>query len=332
MPAATMRELLESGVHFGHQTKRWNPKMRPFIYGARNGIYIIDLQKTVRLFREAYNVIVQTVARGGDVLFVATKEQAKDVMCEEAKRAGMPYVVNRWLGGTLTNFRTIQSSVARLKAQEKLVADEQARAGLTKKELSGIDKEIEKLVFNFEGIRNMEKLPGVVFVIDTIKESIAVHEANRLGIPVVAVVDTNCDPGPIDYLVPGNDDSIRAIKLYASSVAEACIEGARQRDEQISARDRAGAGEKVVAAAAEAAAATKPAPAFPGEGPEVIVKRPRGYFARGVPGEEEDEEFKAGRRRVGTAAPVADAGGAAAGDAGAGDAAATTNGDGKTAE
>jgi small subunit ribosomal protein S2 len=304
-----MRQLLESGVHFGHQTKRWNPKMRPFIYGARNGIYIIDLQKTVRLFREAYDAIVHAVGRGGEVLFVATKEQAKDVMCEEAKRVGMPYVVNRWLGGTLTNFKTIQSSVARLKMLEKLVGDEQLRAGHTKKELSGIDKEIEKLLFNFEGIRNMEKLPGVVFVIDTIKESIAVHEANRLGIPVVAVVDTNCDPGPIDYLVPGNDDSIRAIKLYASSVAEACLEGARQRDEHITARDRAGAGEKVVAAAAEATqAAAKPAPAFPGAGPEVIVKRPRGYFARGAAGEEDDEEFKAGRKRpeVAAVAPAAD--------------------------
>jgi small subunit ribosomal protein S2 len=222
--AITMKQLLEAGVHFGHQTKRWNPKMKPYIFGARNGIYIIDLQKTVSLARHAFRFVSDAVARGGAVLFVGTKKQAQDAIREEAQRAGMFYVTNRWLGGTLTNFKTVKQGIERLKAIEKMSQDGTYER-LPKKEIASLEREREKLEKNLGGVKEMSRLPAALFIIDTKKEHIAVHEANRLGIPVVAVVDTNCDPEGIDYVIPGNDDAIRSIRLFTGKVAEACIEG-----------------------------------------------------------------------------------------------------------
>ncbi|TDI47810.1 MAG: 30S ribosomal protein S2 [Acidobacteria bacterium] len=218
-----MKELLQAGVHFGHQTRRWNPKMKQFIFGARNGIYIIDLQKTSRRLSEALNFISRVASRGGSVLFVGTKRQAQEVVVEEARRSNQHYIDQRWLGGTLTNFATIRRSINRLKTLEEMSEDESAK--LTKKERSKIDKELGRLNKTLGGIKNMERLPQAVFVVDPQKEKIAVAEANKLGIPVVAVVDTNCDPDPIDYPIPGNDDAIRAIKLFAGCFADAIIEG-----------------------------------------------------------------------------------------------------------
>ncbi len=222
--AISMKQLLEAGVHFGHQTKRWNPKMKPYIFGARNGIYIIDLQKTVGLARGAFRFVSDAVAKGGSVLFVGTKKQAQDAIREEATRCGMFYVTNRWLGGTLTNFKTVKTGIDRLKTIEKMAADGTYER-LPKKEVAALEREREKLEKNLGGIKDMARLPVALFVIDTKKEYIAVHEANRLGIPVVAVVDTNCDPEGIDYCIPGNDDAIRSIRLFTSKVAEAAIEG-----------------------------------------------------------------------------------------------------------
>src|SRR5512143_1221081 len=221
--AITMKQLLEAGVHFGHQTKRWNPKMKPYIFGARNGIYIIDLQKTVNLARGAFRFVSDAVARGGSVLFVGTKKQAQDAVQEEAARASMYHVTNRWLGGTRTNFKTIKTGIERLKTIEKIAADGTYER-LPKKEIAQLEREREKLQKNLGGIKEMSRLPAALFVIDTKKEHIAVHEANRLGIPVVAVVDTNCDPEGIDYVIPGNDDAIRSIRLFTGKIAEACIE------------------------------------------------------------------------------------------------------------
>ncbi len=222
--AITMKQLLEAGVHFGHQTRRWNPKMKPYIFGARNGIYIIDLQKTVALARGAFRFVSDAVSRGGTVLFVGTKKQAQDAIREEASRSGMFHVTNRWLGGTLTNFKTVKQGIDRLKTIEKMAQDGTYER-LPKKEVASLEREREKLEKNLGGIKEMSRLPAAVFVIDTKKEYIAVHEANRLGIPVVAVVDTNCDPEGIEYVIPGNDDAIRSIRLFTSKVAEACIEG-----------------------------------------------------------------------------------------------------------
>ena len=222
--AITMKQLLEAGVHFGHQTKRWNPKMKPYIFGARNGIYIIDLQKTVTLARNAFRFVSDAVARGGTVLFVGTKKQAQDAVQEEATRSAQFHVTNRWLGGTLTNFKTIKTGIERLKTIEKMAQDGTYER-LPKKEIAQLEREREKLEKNLGGIKEMSRLPAALFVIDTKKEHIAVHEANRLGIPVVAVVDTNCDPEGIDYVIPGNDDAIRSIRLFTGKVAEACIEG-----------------------------------------------------------------------------------------------------------
>jgi len=222
--AISMKQLLEAGVHFGHQTKRWNPKMKPFIFGARNGIYIIDLQKTVGLARSALRFVSDAVAKGGSVLFVGTKKQAQDAVREEASRSAQFFVTNRWLGGTLTNFKTVKQGIDRLKTIEKMAADGTYER-LPKKEVASLEREREKLERNLGGIKEMNRLPAAIFVIDTKKEHIAVHEANRLGIPVVAVVDTNCDPEGIDYVIPGNDDAIRSIRLFTGKVAEACVEG-----------------------------------------------------------------------------------------------------------
>ncbi|MBW2107791.1 MAG: 30S ribosomal protein S2 [Deltaproteobacteria bacterium] len=234
MAYVTMKELLEAGVHFGHQTRRWNPKMKRYIFGARNGIYIIDLQQTVRMFKRAYNFIVDTVAGGESVLFVGTKKQARDAIYEEVNRCEMFYVHNRWLGGMLTNFETIRKSIDRLNHLTQIFADGTINR-FPKKEVLKLEKEKNKLDNNLGGIRNMDKLPGALFVVDCKNENIAVREARRLGIPVVAIVDTNCDPDEIDYVIPGNDDAIRAIRLMTSRMADACIEGRKRYEERLQA-------------------------------------------------------------------------------------------------
>jgi len=221
----SVRQMLEAGVHFGHQTKRWNPKMKPYIFGARNGIYIIDLQKTVNLARAAFRFVRDVTSRGSSVLFVGTKRQAQEVIQEEARRSGQYWVTTRWLGGTLTNFKTIKQGIDRLKGLEKM-AEDGTYERLPKKEVARLEREREKLERNLGGIKEMTHLPGCVFIIDPKKEQIAVHEAARLGIPVIGVVDTNCDPQGVDYIIPANDDAIRSIKLFTSRIAEAAIEGA----------------------------------------------------------------------------------------------------------
>ncbi len=224
MVSITLKELLEAGVHFGHQTRRWNPKMKEYIFGARNGIYIIDLQKSVRKAREAVAFATDLSAHGGTILFVGTKRQAQEPIAEEAQRSSMPFVNQRWLGGTLTNFATIRKSIAKLRDLEEIAAGDRP-APLTKKEIARLEKERHRLEKVLAGIKGMEGTPQALFVVDTEREKNAVAEANRLGIPVIAVVDTNCDPGPIQYPIPGNDDAIRAIKLFASRFADAVIEG-----------------------------------------------------------------------------------------------------------
>lgn len=230
MAYVTMKELLEAGVHFGHQTRRWNPKMKPYIFGARNGIYIIDLQKTVRLFKTAYDFITNTAASGKSILFVGTKKQARESIYEEANRSEMFYVHNRWLGGMLTNFQTIKQSIDRLNYLNTIENDGSINL-FPKKERLKLGKERGKLDSTLGGIRLMSKLPGAIFIVDPKNEAIAVREGKRLGIPIIAIVDTNCNPDDIDYIIPGNDDAIRAIRLVASKMADACIEG-RQRFEE----------------------------------------------------------------------------------------------------
>ncbi|HEV7842926.1 MAG TPA: 30S ribosomal protein S2 [Pyrinomonadaceae bacterium] len=226
MVTVTMKELLEAGVHFGHQVRRWNPKMKEFIFGERNGIYIIDLQKTQKMFRDAIAFVTSLMSedRGRTVLFVGTKRQAQDAIREEAERAGMYYINSRWLGGLLTNFQTIQKSIKRLKDLESMQTDGRYEK-MTKKERIKLDRERESLTKNLAGIKSMTRLPDIVFIIDVRKEEIAVAEANRLGIPVVAVVDTNCSPEGVDYVIPGNDDALRAVRLFASRIADAVLEG-----------------------------------------------------------------------------------------------------------
>jgi len=253
-----MKDLLEAGVHFGHQTKRWNPKMKPFIFGERSGIYILDLGKTVKHYREAEDFVRQLAAEGKTILFVGTKRQAQDVVADEAARCGMYYVNERWLGGLLTNFTTIQRSIARLRDLEAMATDGRYES-MPKKEIAKAEKEKRKLVKNLEGIRNMARLPDALFVIDTRKEQIAVDEARKLKIPVIGIVDTNCDPDEVDYVIPGNDDALRSIRLFASKMAEAITGGRQQRESRIAEEDAARAEE---AAAADAAArltrATRP--------------------------------------------------------------------------
>jgi len=232
MPVVTMKELLEAGVHFGHQTRRWNPKMEPYIFGSRNGIHIIDLQKTVQLMDVAYEFIRDTVAEGKTILFVGTKKQAQEAIYEEATRCGMFYVNHRWLGGTLTNFHTIRKSIEKLKRLERLEESPESQ-GLTKKELIKLTKKREKLRRNLGGIKDMEELPGAIFIVDPKREEIAVREARKVGIPIVAIVDTNCDPDLIDYVIPGNDDAIRAVRLFSSKIADAVLEGKRLREERL---------------------------------------------------------------------------------------------------
>ena len=225
----SMKELLEAGVHFGHQTKRWNPKMKEYIFGERNGIYIVDLQKTLRLFREALKFATQLGAEGKTVLFVGTKRQAQEVVAEEAVRAEMFFVNQRWLGGILTNFVTVQKSIGRLR-ELNAMATEGRFDELSKKEVSRLEKERKRLEKNLRGIQDMERLPDAVYVIDSNREEIAVREARKLGIPVIAIVDTNCDPDMVDHVIPGNDDALRAIKLFTSRLADAILEGRQMRD------------------------------------------------------------------------------------------------------
>ncbi len=220
-----MRELLEAGVHFGHRTSRWNPKMRPFIFTERNGIHIIDLQQTMTRFREAIAFVTQTVAEGKKVLFVGTKRQAQDIVKAEAERCGMPYVIYRWPGGLLTNFETVRRSIEKYTGLKALRADVQQWSRLPKKEQSRIEKYIQRKAKLYEGILTLDRLPGALFVVDSEKEATAVREANKLGIPVVAILDTNCDPEPIQYPIPGNDDAIRSIRLFTARVADAVLEG-----------------------------------------------------------------------------------------------------------
>jgi small subunit ribosomal protein S2 len=220
----TMKELLEAGVHFGHQTKRWNPKMKEYIFGERNGIYIIDLQKTLKMFKDASKYVQEQATQGKTVLFVGTKRQAQDAIAEEATRCGMFYINQRWLGGLLTNWVTVQKSVKRLKELDEMATDGRYEL-LPKKEVIKLERERKHLQANLAGIKNLTRLPDVVFVIDSNKEAIAVKEARKLGIPVVAVVDTNCDPTEVDYVIPGNDDALRAIRLFASKISDSLVEG-----------------------------------------------------------------------------------------------------------
>lgn len=234
-----MREMLEAGAHFGHQTRRWNPKMKKYIFGPRNGIHVIDLQQTVGLLRTAYNFVTDSVAHGGKVLFVGTKKQAQDIIAEEASRAGQYYVNNRWLGGMLTNFKTVKQSVDRLRAIEEMAKDGTFDK-LPKKEVFGLTRELAKLEKNLSGVKDMSRLPKAIFVIDPNLERIAVDEARKLGIPVVATVDTNCDPDMIDYPIPANDDSIRSVRLFVSNLADACVEGAARHEEYLAQKRSSG--------------------------------------------------------------------------------------------
>ena len=226
MASITMKELLEAGVHFGHQTKRWNPKMKEYIFGERNGIYIIDLQKTLKMFKEASKFVTDLTSTGKLILFVGTKRQAQDAVAEEATRAGMPYINSRWLGGLLTNWVTVQKSVKRLQELDDMSTDGRYEL-LTKKEVIKLERERKSLSTNLSGIKNMRRLPDAIFVIDSNNEAIAVAEARKLGIPVVAVVDTNCDPTVVDYVIPGNDDALRAIRLFTTKIADSAYEGAQ---------------------------------------------------------------------------------------------------------
>ena len=252
MANISMKELLEAGVHFGHQTKRWNPKMKEYIFGERNGIYIIDLQKTLKMFKEASNFVRDLAAEGKTVMFVGTKRQAQDAIAEEANRCAMYYVNQRWLGGLLTNWVTVQKSVKRLKELDDMATDGRYEL-LPKKEVIKLERERKHLQANLAGIKEMSRLPDAVFVIDSNKEQIAVREARKLGIPVVAVVDTNCDPSEVDYIIPGNDDALRAIRLFASKIADSVVEGSQAATDKQDAAIRDAAAVSEAAGQAEAA-------------------------------------------------------------------------------
>jgi small subunit ribosomal protein S2 len=275
MAYVTMKELLEAGVHFGHQTKRWNPKMKPYIFGARNGIYIVDLQKTVRMFKTTYDFVVDTVAAGKPLLFVGTKKQARDSIYEEANRCEMFYVHNRWLGGMLTNFQTIRQSIDRLNYLNNIQNDGSIEL-FPKKERLKLAKARIKLDSNLGGIRTMNGLPGAMFVVDPKNEAIAVREGRRLNIPIIAIVDTNCDPDDIDYIIPGNDDAIRAIRLITSRMADACIEGSQRFAEKQQAEADKDVEEEseVTAVSAELASGERKVISDGSDGPVVeIIKR-----------------------------------------------------------
>lgn len=265
MSHLTMKEMLVAGLHFGHQTKSWNPKMKPYIFGARNKIYIINLDKTLPLFNQAYDAVVKVVAKGGNVLFVGTKKQAREIIREEAERCGMFYINNRWLGGMLTNFQTIKKSVDRMKTIATMIEDGSINQ-YKKKEALKMEKSLTKLTLNLGGIKDMKGLPDLIFIVDPYRENIGVGEANRLGIPVAAITDTNCNPNGITHIIPGNDDAIRSIKLIVSRIADAVLEGKSKRadaEEQQATRAELEAAESKAAAvaAAEEAPAAEAAPA-----------------------------------------------------------------------
>lgn len=293
MAYITMKELLEAGVHFGHQTKRWNPKMKPYIFGARNGIYIIDLQKTVRMFRTVYDFVVNTTSEGKSLLFVGTKKQARDAIYEEANRCEMYYVHNRWLGGMMTNFQTIRKSIDRLNYLNAIQNDESINL-FPKKERLKLLKERLKLDNNLGGIRSMNGLPGALFVVDPKNEAIAVQEGRRLRIPIIAIVDTNCDPDEVDYIIPGNDDAIRAIRLITSRIADACIEGRQRLHEkrQSEADKEIEVESKVVAASAELKPGERKVLSDGSGGPIVEIIR------RSVPADARDAEASQGSENV----------------------------------
>jgi small subunit ribosomal protein S2 len=280
-----MKELLEAGVHFGHQVKRWNPKMKEYIFGERNGIYIIDLQKTQRLFKEAVKFVAQQSMEGRTFLFVGTKRQAQDAVEEEAKRCNQFYVNNRWLGGLLTNFQTVQKSIQRLKDIEAMRTDGRFDQ-LTKKERLKLEREHFALQKNLAGIRDMSKLPDVIFIIDSNKEEIAVHEANKLGIPIVAIVDTNCNPDGIDFVVPGNDDALRAVRLFAQKMADAIIEGQQIAKE----------GGVEIAETANGGESSATTPSASEERPK-NYQTPQGAPGRGA-GRDRDRDRRGSRRRT----------------------------------
>jgi small subunit ribosomal protein S2 len=281
----TMKELLEAGVHFGHQTKRWNPKMKEYIFGERNGIYIIDLQKTLKMFKEASKFVQEQAADGKLVLFVGTKRQAQDAIAEEATRCGMFYVNQRWLGGLLTNWITVQKSVKRLKELDEMATDGRYDL-LPKKEVVKLERERKHLQANLAGIKTLNRLPDVLFVIDSNKEQIAVKEARKLGIPVVAVVDTNCDPSEVDYVIPGNDDALRAIRLFASKISDSVVEGAQVVTDKQMADIAAGVQHDEAAAAAVATPGDSETGGAPGleaaEMDEISMEEVLGKTARRV--------------------------------------------------
>ena len=270
----TMKELLEAGVHFGHQTRRWNPKMKEYIFGERNGIHIIDLQKTLKMFREAARYVAERAAEGRTVLFLGTKRQAQEAIAEEAQRCGMFYVNNRWLGGTLTNWATLQKSIKRLKLLKAMVEDGRM-AALPKKEAARLERELKHLQQNFAGVENMTTLPDTMFVIDPNTELIAVREARRIGIPVVAIVDTNCDPDLVDWIIPGNDDALRAIRLFTSKISDAVLVGRQSFEQSQIAEEKTAEG-----AAGEEGVEYVDTSAY-----EVYEKQ-EGDFVEGEPGEE----------------------------------------------
>ncbi len=290
MANITMKELLEAGVHFGHQTKRWNPKMKEFIFGERNGIYIIDLQKTLKMFKDASRFVQDSAAGGKLILFVGTKRQAQDAIAEEAQRCGQFYVNQRWLGGLLTNWVTVQKSVKRLKELDEMAVDGRYEL-LPKKEVIKLERERKHLQANLAGIKNMNRLPDLIFVIDSNKEQIAVREARKLGIPVVAVVDTNCDPSEVDYVIPGNDDALRAIRLFASKVADSVIEGAQVASDKQTVEISAAVAQAEPAAAPAEAAEGEAAESSAGDGGDnVSMEDVLGAGARKRPVKEDTEE------------------------------------------
>ena len=312
MANITMKELLEAGVHFGHQTKRWNPKMKEYIFGERNGIYIIDLQKTLKMFKEASKFVQDLAADGRIILFVGTKRQAQDAIAEEAQRCSMYYVNQRWLGGLLTNWITVQKSVKRLKELDEMATDGRYDL-LPKKEVIKLERERKHLQANLAGIKNMTRLPDAIFVIDSNKEQIAVRESRKLGIPVVAVVDTNCDPSEVDYVIPGNDDALRAIRLFTSKISESIAEGVHARDDKQTADIQAVAEPETVVAvpaseevfvegvagdAAEVAVAA-PAAGVDGTGEEIRMEDVLGKGTRKRPSAatEDVDELQAETRR-----------------------------------
>ena len=283
MATITMKELLEAGVHFGHQTKRWNPRMKEYIFGERNGLYIIDLQKTLKMFKEASKFVTDLTGQGKVILFVGTKRQAQDAIAEEANRCGMFYINQRWLGGLLTNWITVQKSVKRLQELDEMATDGRYEL-LTKKEVIRLERERKHLQANLAGIKNMRRLPDALFVVDSNNEAIAVKEARKLGIPVVAVVDTNCDPTVVDYVIPGNDDALRAIRLFTSKISDSVVEGVQMAGDKRAADAGVTADEQLEAAPVETAGLEAGADEPSGDGEVVDLEAALGGGIRKAPG------------------------------------------------